>query len=480
MLKKLRKRKNAKKIWIVLTVLILPAFLFWGFGSLSRSKENTNYAGSIAGRKVSLSDYKDALSAAKNQAIIQFGDNISEIEDKINLGALAWNRLILLAEARKRRLNVSDKEVIELIQSYPFFQRKGSFDNQVYSQILQYVFRTQPRVFEEETRQNLILSKLYKEVTGDISLSDEEIRKEYLKLNEELSIHYIVSVISDFTNEVNPAEGELRNYFAKNSLQFKEPLSFNIEYISLDSEDNSGSPAKDKINSLALLLSKGGDFAKSAEESGLEVKETGFFSQSDPVPGIGWSPQILNLISSLKTGEFAGPIYIDKYYYILRLKEKKEPHIPDFEAIADKVKEAFIKESARDIARSKIEDSLRDLKAAQKTDPKSSDIYRTAKERGLKADSTSLFKYGSYIEGIGSSDVFFTVAETLKEDEISGIIEMPSGFYIIKLKSKVPVDENLYNEEKDAFTGKLLLRKQEAYFNSFLEGLRKKAQIAGY
>ncbi len=479
MLKRLRKKKTAKKIWIILTILILPAFVFWGFGSFMRSKQEITYAGKIFGKKVSLLEYKDALDAVRNQAIIQFGDNLSEIEKKINSESLTWDRLLLLAAAKKRKINVTDQEVIELIQGYPFFQRKGQFDNQIYSQTLQYVFRTQPRIFEEQTRQSLILSKLYKEVTGNLSLSEEEIKKEYQKLNEQINLYYIAGLPSDFTRDAASSEEEIKNYFIKNSFQFKRPLSFNIEYVSLDSKDQNEAAIKDKLKKLALRLSKKSDFTKAAKELNLEVKETGLFTQTDPMPGIGWSPQILSLISKLKIGEFAPPVNIDKYYYILRLKERKESYIPDFEMIKDRVKEVFIKEGGRKIAQQKIEDCLTELKTAYKTNPKSIDFNRTAKIYGLKSDSTGLFRYGSYIEGIGASDNFFTVAVGLKEDATSGIIEQPPGFYIIKLKSKIPVDEKKFLDDKPEFAKKLLLQKKEEYFGRFLQDLKRKALITG-
>ena len=496
MLKRLRKKKTAKKIWIILIILILPAFVFWGFGSFMRSKQETTYAGKISGRKVSELEYKDALDAVRNQAIIQFGDNLSEIEKKLNLESLVWDRLVLLAEAKKRKIKTTDQEVIELIQSYPFFQtKKGQFDNQIYSQMLRYEFRTQPRIFEEQTRSTLILSKLYKEITGNLNLNEEEIKKEYQKLNEQINLYYIASLPSDFIKDITATEEEIKDYFIKNSFQFKQPLSFNIEYISLASEDKNETAIKDKIRKLALRLSKKEDFTNAAKELNLEVKETGLFSQTDPMPGIGWSPQILSLISKLKIGEFAPPIYIDKYYYILRLKERKESHIPDFERIKDKVKEAFIKEKAKDTAQQKIEDALKELKTAYKTNPtgialpipikeranpKSIDFDKIAKIYGLKSGSTNFFRYGSYIEGIGASDNFFTAAVDLKEDAHSGIIEMPSGFYIIKLKSKIPVDENKFREEKPEFAKKLLLQKREEYFSRFLQELKRKAQLSGY
>jgi len=343
--------------------------------------------------------------------------------------------------------------------------------------MLQYVFHTQPRVFEEQARQTLIISKLYKAVTSNVNVSEEGVKEEYRKMNEQIALYYIAGIPADFAKDIIAPEEEVKDYFAKNSLQFKEPVSFNIEYISLTLQEKDEAIIKNKIKHLVLRLNKKDEFTKAAKEFNLEVKETGLFSQTDAIPGIGWSPQILNLISQLKVGEFSPPIHTDKNYYILRLKEKKESYIPDFPAIKDRVRERFIKDKSQEIAKGKLEDCLKKLKELYQNNPKSINFDKTAKLYGLKSSSTQLFKYGSYIEGIGASDSFFTTAQNLKEDGFSEIIEMPSGFYIIKLKAKIPIDEKKFAEEKDEFTKRLLVQKKIEYFSKFLEGLKAKVRI---
>lgn len=469
MLKKLRHKKTAKKIWIFLCILIVPAFVFWGLGGALKSRQESNYVGRIFGKKISLLEYKDALDATRNQAIMQFGDNFSQIQKYLNLESQAWERLLLLAEAKKRKIRVSNEEVIALIESYPFFQRRGQFDNRIYSEMLRYVFGTSARLFEEQTRQNLMLAKLYKEATDNINLKEEEIKEEYRKANEEISIYYIVSLFSDFQKDIVPSEQDIKDYFTRNSLDFKQPLSFNVEYIYSDSED--------KIKTVFALLNKKVDFHKATGESGLEIKETGLFSQTDSIPGIGWAPQVLSLISKLKVGEVSPPMHLDKNYYILRLKEIKEPSIPELESIKEKVKEAFIRYKARQTAKDKIENCLKILNEQYKNNPRSIDFDKTAKEYGLKSGATETFKYGSYIEGIGASDKFWLAAQGLKEERVSEIIEMPPGFYIVKLKLRIPIDEKKFETEKTAFTQQLLEQKKQEHFSNFIEELKRKTRL---
>jgi len=475
MLKKLRERKTAKKVWIILAILILPAFVLWGSGSLIRSKRESSYAGKIYGRSVPFSEYSDALNAVKNQLIMQFGDNLSEIQKQLNIESQAWDRLILLAEAKKRRINATDKEVIETLKDSPMFSRNGRFDERTYNDILHYVFHTQPRQFEEQTRQDIILTKLYQEVTKDITVTEEEIKKEYQKANEQISIYYIASLSSEFVKDILTTEDAIKEYFSKNSLSFKEPTSFNVEYASLNAEGQNEEEIKNKIKNIVNRLNRKEDFQQVAKDIGLSIKETGFFKETDPIPGIGWAPQLMGLISKIKINEYLPPARLDKNYYILKLKDKKEPYIPDLEKIKDKVKDALIKEKSRNLARERIESALRKLKEGYQSGLQSTDFSQLAQDLGLKSGSTGMFKYGSYIEGIGASDNFFIKAKELKGDNFSDIIDTPAGFYIIKLKSFLPIDEKKFAEEKGEFAKKLLTQKKQERFARFFADLRIKA-----
>ncbi len=435
-----------------------------------RDKSQPSYAGKIFGRTISYIEYKDALEATKNQAILQYGDKFVDMQKYLNLEAQAWERLILLSEAKKRKIRISDKEVVDLIENYPFFQTNGKFNPQVYEQMLKYAFNTPARTFEEQTRENLMLLKIYDSVTKDIKLTDKEIEEEYAKENDPLSINYIAALATDFSKGIAPSEQEVKSYFNHNSLEFKQPLSFNVEYITTDSEDT--------LKTVVSHLNKKEDFLKVAKDANLIAKETGQFTQTDPIPGIGWSPQILSLLPKLKPGQLLPAIHMDKNYYILRLKDKKEPHIPEFESIKEKAKEIFIKDGAREIAKSKIEDCLKKLNEDYKTNPNAADFPKYAKEFGLKASSTEMFKYSSYIEGIGASDKLWMAAYDLKESSFSGVIAMEGGFYIIKIKSRAPVDKSKFEAEREDFAQRLLLQEKQKYFIKFVEELKRKAQIS--
>ncbi len=471
MLRKLHNKKVQKKIWIVLLIFILPGFVIWGFSSSVRTMQQQDRSyGKIFNRNISQEEYIEAIRMVEAQLQMQLGDSYFQLQKLLDLKSLALQRLVILYETNKRKIRVSDRELTDYIQKDPSFYRKGTFDENLYEQEVKYRFHMQPRAYEEMTRQNLKIRKLVADVTKEVKISDAQIREAYNKENEQVSVYYISSTPADFARDLNPSEAEIKEYFDKNSIQFKKPLSFNLEYLALDSAN--------QIKDLNQRIDKTDSLEMIAKDNNLSIKETGLFGEVDPIPGIGWSQEISKSLNQLKAGELLGPLEIENKFYLFRVKERKEPFIPEFKDIKEEILARLVKTKSRELAKSKIDDCSKKFKDLSAANTKKLDFDKIAKEFGLKSAITNLFKFGSYIEGIGASDNFFNTATKLKDNAVSEVIELPSGFYIIKLKDKPGLDEKKFFEDKIKFSGKLLGEKKQEYFDKFLKELIKKSQGA--
>ncbi|MBU2221502.1 MAG: SurA N-terminal domain-containing protein, partial [Candidatus Omnitrophica bacterium] len=138
MVKALHNKRTQKMVWIVLAILILPAFVFWGINSTIREQKTPDFMGRISGQKVSFLEFREAIEATRNALTMQFGENIQGLEKILDLETRAWERLVLLHEANKRKIKVSDREIVAAIQKNPIFQKKGIFDKFTYDQTLKY------------------------------------------------------------------------------------------------------------------------------------------------------------------------------------------------------------------------------------------------------------------------------------------------------------------------------------------------------
>lgn len=465
MLKILRNKKVARKIWTGLAVIIIPAFCFWGLGSALRSKqESPAFLAKVFGKTINIQEYIENYRAVRNQYLIQLGqEQLEKLEKYLNIEAQVWERIILLEEAKRQRIKTGDKEVIETLKQFPFFQSEGSFNPKLYKEIITYIFRTDPREFEEQIRNNLNLAKLYRKITDGISLNEKEIKQVYEKENEEISLEYIQASAEDFKEGLSIQDQELLDYYFNNPEQFQEPLSYNLEYIKLENTNEEG------VNKLSQLLNQGFTLKNAAKETGLETKETGLFSTNEPVPGIGWSTEILRIVSKLSPGKaWPQPVKVDsEFVYFIKLKEKKQPYIPAFEEINQEVNKRLREHKASQAALEKLETCRKQAETAG--------FSKAAKEYNLKLGETKLFKRRSYVEGLGDSDLLFEAIEGLNENQISEVINAPSGLYfIVKLKERVLPDQEKFTQEKEDFTEQLLLGKKQNYFQQFVIELRNR------
>ena len=100
MLKVFRNKNVTKVILWGILILILPAFVMWGSGSLGGSKnKGPTYAGTIDGRKVSFEKFGNSLTGVKCQVILNFYSQPKMLDELLGnkelVGKMAWDRLIM-------------------------------------------------------------------------------------------------------------------------------------------------------------------------------------------------------------------------------------------------------------------------------------------------------------------------------------------------------------------------------------------------
>jgi hypothetical protein len=465
MLKILRNKRTAKKIWIALAIVVIIAFVF-GFGGISstlRSRRKPVFFGKVFGKSISTQEYLRNYRAVRNQYLIRLGeDELAKLEKYLNLQAQVWDRIVLLAEAKRKRIRVSNSEVVDWIKHFPFFQREGRFNPELYQEILTYVFRTSPRAFEEEIRDSLTIAKLYSRVTGGITVNDDEIRDAYEKTNQQISLDYVSVSFEDFlNNDISVEEQELLDYYNKNSEQFKKPLSYNLEYIRVEDEQ--------KIKKITQLLNQKFSLRDIAKDTGLEVKETGLFSSNEPIPQIGWSTEISRILTRLKPkgNAWPQPIRTDTdIIYFIGLKEKNEPYIQSFDDVKNEVTQRLRQQKASQIAQEKLNACRRETEVVG--------FVKAAKKFNLKIGKTELFKPQGYVEALGDSNIFFEAVQNLREGQISQVLGTPSGYFVVKLRQRIEPSEEEFKKEKTDFAKSLLEMKKQDHFRQFLTEIKNR------
>ncbi len=521
----LRKRKNLKRIMWAIAILIVPAFLLWGAGGAIRGKDDIRFAGTIFGRKVSLRDYTQALHACRNQAVLLYGDNFPQVVEYLNLEDQAWNRLILLQQAKREGILVKNDEVINWIKTSPLFQQDERFSQERYNLLLQYLLRIQPRKFEEELRDSLKIAKLQGTIVKEISATDSEVKEAYRQENEKREISYVVIKSENFKEEITVTEEELRNYYKDRREEFRQPPRINVEYLnlafdkfkgqlSIDDEDiedyysahleefilppektkeENKEPAYKSLSEVKGHIRSGlnlqeakqlaqikasqiieelldqPDLEKVSRKDTVSFGETGFFAAGELIPGVGFSYQFTKEAFNLPKDEISDIITTPQGLYIIRLKEKKPSYIPSFKEGKEEIEKAVGRLKMKERAGERAEELLLKIK--------DSGFEGAVKELSLTIEKSEPLNRKAYIPGIGEAPQFSRAVFNLKTGEISEAIPTPKGYAIFRLDNIEKIDEHKFAQEKEEFQKALLGQKKERHFQIWFLRLKKEANL---
>lgn len=470
-------RKHASS-WMLKGILILVAvtFISWGGYSFIRGKRD-DYVARVNGVKIGWKEYNDAFQNTVKQYRDILGPSFSdkfieEIKLKNRILDELISKILILQEAYRLGISVSDEELKNSIESIPNFQINGQFDPRTYERFLR-INRLSAEEFERTQRENLLLFKIVNMIRlNSAKVSEDEIIDTYLFENERLNLQFIKIDPQSFKNLVDANEIEIKDYFQKNQEDFRVPQHVKVQYLIFKPEDfekkvsvseeevknfyerqkdRFKTPKRAKIREIFIKISaedspsKIEEKKKKAEEILEQAKKTKDFaslakrySESDTASkggDIGWiekgmlGSSLENIIFSLKPGDLSGVLREKNGFYIFKVEEIIDEKLRSFNEVKDQILQFLRREKARKEASRKAEDAFYSLF-------RSRDLEKFSLENNISLKGTDFIKEGDEIPEIGRNPSFYSVASSLKIGEISTVLNIPPNFYIIKLLDK--------------------------------------------
>jgi peptidyl-prolyl cis-trans isomerase D len=168
-------------MWIIIG-LITVTFLFFGIYPSSTSGNTVaKVDGYVIGSEELNRVHRNMAENYRRILKDQFNENLSEMLRKQALQELIQNRL-LVQEAERRDLEVSDEELQAHIMQIAAFTNEGQFDQRAYRQALESV-NMKPAAFEETQREYLLRQKLERLVEDGVAVTDAELPGAYAAKN---------------------------------------------------------------------------------------------------------------------------------------------------------------------------------------------------------------------------------------------------------------------------------------------------------
>jgi peptidyl-prolyl cis-trans isomerase D len=406
-----------------------------------------------------------------------YGQNSAQLLQTVNLRELAVDQLIeqslIDREARRLGLHISDADLANAIESQTAFQVDGHFNVERYNEILR-DNDLEPAVFESKTRERILTETMRQMITQAVQASPDEVRREFNRFGEKLSLAYIEFPYADFVAKVNPTEPQLLKFYTENRVEFREPDRVQMVFIRYDpaalaaSETPSAediqsyyernlntqfthpeqvrarhilisvapeatpqekSAAKAKAEQLLERVKAGGDFAKLAQQysddPGTRDRggELGFFARGEMVKPFEQAA------FKLKPGQVA--LVESQYgYHVLQVEQVKPVHQDTLEEAKAEIIKALKRKQGNDLARQDVE---QDLAAALE----GRDLKQLAQKRGLVAVETPFISDKEAIKGAEDDPKFVDEAFKLDKGDIRAITDTSVPF-LVKLTDRKP------------------------------------------
>ena len=480
-------RQNLKSLqiflWLVIAAFIGTIFLVWGQGGRTGGGGvgSQDAVAWVNDEPITFSSFEQSYRNVYAFYKQMYGENLTDdVLKSLQLDQVALNQLtqreLLLQEAKKYDLRVSDEELINTIQDIPQFQRNNRFDPEVYQQILTRV-RLTPQEFEEQTEKGLLVDKLELLIKQTVRVSDQELLEDYTAQNEKIEVEGLLVKADAFQEEVEFSEEETQSYYDAHKETFTTPERIKVQYlhfdpqqlkeevrpteeeiqqyydaheeefdkgkevkarhilfrVAQDADEETVEQVKAKAEEVLQQIKDGADFVDMAKEhsedtvSGAEGGDLGFFTQGTMIP------EFEQVAFALAPGEVSELVKTQFGFHIIKVDETREEADP-YQKATPEIIERLKLAQAKDIAAERAEISYEDL---LDTD----NLEEVAAKDDMEVHVSDFFAQGEAIdEQTPALPQFQKVALTLNaEQKFSQPIETPAGYYLLEfLEVKEP------------------------------------------
>ena len=462
-------REHTKWVMILIVISFVGLMVFeWGMDMSGRSTAQASggVIGEVDGKPVSyeafLTEYRQLYQQQQNNQ----AESITERQNR-QIEDAAWEQLVndmlVEQEIRRRGITVSDAEVRQAARfapppefyGNPLFQTDGQFDINKYHQFLSSpaVDRQLLAQMEAYYRDMIPRSKLAQQVTSGLYLPDSELWRLWRERTETARVRFAAidpnTLIAD--NLVTVTAPEIRAYYDSHQDELEHPARASVRFALLARTASAADTAfaRERAQSIRQEILDGADFAvvaareSSDRASGEQGGSLGTFSRGQFVPAFD------SAAFSLPLEQISEPVLTQFGFHIIQITGRTGEQLTGRHILIPIEDGAAMEETLIDRA-----DSLEALADR-------SGLETAARAMGLTVESADVTADDPFLPGVGPAD---EAADFIFRDgepgETSEVFEGSTGFYLVKLESRIPAGVWTLEEATPAIRIKLAEEKK--------------------
>jgi len=473
----LRLMRDYATSWMIKFILgaIVIVFVFWGVGSFRSQKAGR--VASVNGETITIEEYNETFRNLVEQMRQQFGNNLNDDMIKtLNLEQQALDRLInrrlLLQKAQELKLQVTDEELADAITAIGAFQAAGVFNNRQYQRVLSN-YRMTPEMFEQMQKQSMLIEKLSALVFSEVKVADAEAldwynwqnatvdldfvliepgrykdivpeaaaveayfeeNRETYKTEPQRKARYLFFDPKTYTSQVAISEEDIEDYYTANRDEFKKPQTVEARHILIkvgqDASPEQIESARQKAADIQAKAVAGQDFAELAKTySEGPTKDKGGYL------GVFERDRMVKPFAdkafSMAAGEISEPVKTRFGWHVIKVEQVNPASIATQQDAEPEIRKKLTERQAKTLAYDAAEKLLDRYYEAD-------DLLALAQEQDLKVVTTSFFTQTQGPKEVISPAPFAQAAFGLKEMDVSDILDLDDGYYIIQVIESLP------------------------------------------
>jgi peptidyl-prolyl cis-trans isomerase D len=495
-------------LWVVIALFVLFVFVDFGGGIRNRNAiTGGNTAAKVGNRTVTMADFQRQYQQMEQIYGQMYGGQLTpEIAKQLQLPLQALNRAVneqvLLAEAERLGLRVSDEELRDKILDLPVFvDDQGRFIGEAkYRKLLADNKYTVPS-FEAEMRNQILRDKLNDALRHGLYIGDDEVERAYRDQVEKAKIRYIQVPRTQFP-EVQPTPAEVSAYFAAHKAEYKLPEQREGGYLLVEpdrlsdqvkltdkelrdyynqhpdelkrpeqvharhiliktGEKRNDAQAKQEIEKIRQRIAGGADFAAVAREvsddtaSKAQGGDLSYFGRGQMVK------EFEDAAFNAKAGELSGPVRSPFGYHLIQVLDKRPASVVPFEEARKQIQARLSFTRAGELAQQKAKDLAAQL---AKDKPKSTDaLAALAKANpGVTFGETGKIGAQDPIPGLGMVPQLSSAVFALKtKGSVTDAVQLPRGWAVAYVKDIFEPRVPQLSDVEPRLRQALLLQKQQ-------------------
>jgi peptidyl-prolyl cis-trans isomerase D len=217
----------------------------------------------------------------------------------------------------------------------------------------------------------------------------------------------------------------------------------------------------------------GTELSKLAQESGVKLVASKWLAAGETLPDIGENQEFYKNAFALAAEQVSPVIEGKNGYYLIRLKERKEPATPPLESVRDQIEKSLRESKAYELATQKGNSLLDQLK-------KTKDISKLTQAGDLKIEETGWFPRGSQqLPKIGELTELKggTISLSGQTPIPERLFTQKDAVYVLAFKASQAADMDQFEKEKASLMKQAQADARQRVLVKFLESLKAKATV---